>query len=259
MRPSTCLWGVGRLLGGPSDVEGYSPPPQVRASGGARPPTTPPTAAAGHIRQCCRGQDEGWGCPTPQFLHLHPGNGDHHHGAPVAHHSGNQSHKCTRSDTIGGRRATKPNDLHVSSPSTTIPHVTVQSPHPPQTTEVTRTTGAPAPSGAGTPRSPRRERASKRAAQRHQPQHHTPTAVGEHQASPAGRENMPCHTNTATAGARPEQSLGTMRQQKGPGSGPAGNPGPHPQTPPDTSTRGHRPAAPTGAHLEPHQHHSPPV
>ena len=70
---------------------------------------------------------------------------------------------------------------------------------------------------------------------------------------------MPSHTNAATASARPEQPLGTMRSPTGPGPGPAGDPGPQPQTPADASTRGHQPAAPTQANPEPQPHHSPPV
>ena len=65
---------------------------------------------------------------------------------------------------------------------------------------------------------------------------------------------MPNPTDTATTSAPPEQPLGTMRPQTGPGPGLAGNLGPA-----DASTRGHRPAAPTHANLEPHPHHSPPV
>ena len=145
------------------------------------------------------------------------------------------------------------------SPPTSTPHATAHSPHRPQTTEATRTTGSPAPSGAGTPQSPRQERAAKKATQRHPPQHHAATATREHQASPARRGNMPSHMNTTTTSARPEQPLGTMRPQTGPGPGPACDPGPQPQTPPDASTRGQRPAAPTQANPEPHPHHSPPV
>ena len=70
---------------------------------------------------------------------------------------------------------------------------------------------------------------------------------------------MPSQRNTATTRARPVQALGTMRPQKGPGQGPAGNPGPEPQTPPDASTCGQRPAAPTDANPKPHPQHSPPV
>ena len=146
-----------------------------------------------------------------------------------------------------------------SSQSTSTFRATVHSPHQPETTGATRTTGVPAPSGAGTPQSPRQECASKRAGQQHQPQHQAATAIRERQTSPAGSKTMPSHTNTATASAQPEQPLGTMRPQTGPGLGPAGDPGPQPQTPPDASTRGHRPAARTEANPEPDPHHSPPV
>ena len=54
---------------------------------------------------------------------------------------------------------------------------------------------------------------------------------------------MPSHTNMATASARPEQPLGTVRRQTSPGPGPAGDPGPQPKTRPDASTRGHQSAA----------------
>ena len=70
---------------------------------------------------------------------------------------------------------------------------------------------------------------------------------------------MPSHRNTATASARPEHPLGTVRTQTSPGPGPAGDPGRQPQTPPDASTRGHQPAAPTQATREPHPHHCPPI
>ena len=146
-----------------------------------------------------------------------------------------------------------------SSPCSSILHGTVHPPHRPQASDAIRTTGVPAPSGAGTQQSPRHERASKRAAQRHEPQHHAATATREHRASPAGRRTMPSHTNMATAGARPEERLGTVRPQTSPGPGPTGDPGPQPQTPPDASTCGQQPAAPTPANLEPHSHHSPPV
>ena len=145
------------------------------------------------------------------------------------------------------------------SPSTSIPRAYIHSPHRPQTTDATQTVGDPAPSGAGTPQSPRQELASKRAAQRHQPQHHAATEIREHQASPAGRGTMPSHRNTATANARPEQPLGTTRPPTGPGPGPAGNTDPQPQTPPDASTRGHRPAPLAQANAELHPHGSPQV
>ena len=91
------------------------------------------------------------------------------------------------------------------------------------------------------------------------PQHEAATATREHQAPLAGRGRKPSHTNTATTSSRPEQPLGIMRPQTGPGPGPAGYPHPQPETPPDASTRGHWPAAPTQAKPEPQPHHNPPV
>ena len=70
---------------------------------------------------------------------------------------------------------------------------------------------------------------------------------------------MPSHTNTATASARPEQPVGTVRPQRSQGPGPADDPGQQPQTPTDASTRGHQPAAWTQANPELHPHHSPPL
>ena len=54
-----------------------------------------------------------------------------------------------------------------SGPSPSAPHAPVTSPNRQHTADVTRTADAPAPSRAGAPRSPRQERASKQAAQRH--------------------------------------------------------------------------------------------
>ena len=146
-----------------------------------------------------------------------------------------------------------------SRPSTSAPQATIHLPHRMQATEATRTAGVLGPSGAGTPQSCRQERASKRAAQRHQLPHHAATAIWEHRASPAGRETMPSHTNAATAGAQLEQPLGTVRPPTSRRPGPTGDPGPRPQTPPDACTRGHQPAAPAQANPESHPHHSPPV
>ena len=69
---------------------------------------------------------------------------------------------------------------------------------------------------------------------------------------------MPSHTNTAITSARPEQPLGTMGPQTGPGPGPAGDSGQQPQTPLDAWTRVHRPAAPKQADLEPNPHQNRP-
>ena len=72
-----------------------------------------------------------------------------------------------------------------------------------------------------------------------------PQQPQKQQASPARGDNMPSNTNMATTSARPEQPLGIMRPQTGPGPRPAGDPGPQPETPPDASTHGHWSAAPT--------------
>ena len=150
-----------------------------------------------------------------------------------------------------------------SSPFASTPHATVNSPHRPQATDATRTTGVPAPSGAGTPQSPGQERASKQAAQRHQPQHHAATAVREHRASRAGSGAVLSPTNTAAVGNRPEQPLGSAHPQMGRAPGPKGDPAPQPQTPPDASTRGRQPAArqaaTTQAQLEPRLRHGTPI
>ena len=84
--------------------------------------------------------------------------------------------------------------------SASTPHATINSPHRPQADDATPTTGVAAPSGAGTPQNTRQERASKRAAQRHQPQHHALTAVREHRASPARSRAVLSPTNTAAVG-----------------------------------------------------------
>ena len=150
-----------------------------------------------------------------------------------------------------------------SGSSTSAPRAAVNSPHRPQATDATLTAGIPAPSGAGTPQSPHQESSSKRAAQRHQPQQHAATEIPEHRASPAGRGTMPSPTNTAAAGTRPEQPLGTVHLQTSPGPGFKGDPAPQPQTAPEASTPGRQPAAcqaaGTQAHPEPHPHHSPQI
>ena len=166
------------------------------------------------------------------------------------HHQGSARHKAGR----------PPRPLAHPPP---CPDATVNSPRRPQATDATRTTGVPAPSGAGTPQSPRQERASKRAAQRHQPQHHAATALRVHRASPAGRGPVPSPKNRAAAGTRPEQPLSNVHPQTSPGRGRLGYPAPQPQTPPDASTRGPQPparqVAATQAHPERRPHHGPPI
>ena len=143
-----------------------------------------------------------------------------------------------------------------SSPSTSSPNATINSPHRPHATGATQTTGVPAPSGADTPQRTRQERASKQAAQRHQPHHHAATAIREHRASSAGRGAVPSPTNTAA-------TLGTAQRQMSPAPGPTGDPAQQLQTPPDASTRGRQPAASqavaTQAHSEPRPHHGTPI
>ena len=121
-----------------------------------------------------------------------------------------------------------------SSPSASSPHASGNSPHRQHAANATRTTGVPAPSGAGAPQSPRQERASKQVAQRHQPQHHTATAIREHRASPAKSGALPSPTNTAAVGTQPEQAPGNAHQQMGPASGPYRRPG---STIPNTTGR----------------------
>ena len=95
------------------------------------------------------------------------------------------------------------------SPSTSAPPTPVAAPHQQHATGATRTTGDPAPSRAGTPQSPRQERASKRAAQRQPTQHHTTTGDRGHGASPAGGGTTPSPTNTGAVGTQPQQPPGT--------------------------------------------------
>ena len=147
-----------------------------------------------------------------------------------------------------------------SSPSTSAPPTPVATPHQQRAADATRTTDTPAPSRAGTPQSPRQERASKRAAQRQPPQHHTATGIQGHRASPAGGGAVHSPTNTGAVGTRPEQPLGTAHPHREPTPSPTGSP--QPQTPPGASAHGQRPAASqaaaTQAHPEPRPHHGTP-
>ena len=86
------------------------------------------------------------------------------------------------------------------SPSTSAPPTPVATPHQQRATDPTLTTSAPAPSRAGTQQSPRQERASKRAAQRQPPQHHTATGIQGHRASLARSGAIPSFTHTRAEG-----------------------------------------------------------
>ena len=73
--------------GGLSHVEGHPPPTQPPADGAACPAAARPAAAAGHVRQCGSGQDDGQGYPARRLIILLPENRDHHHPtAPVPRH-----------------------------------------------------------------------------------------------------------------------------------------------------------------------------
>ena len=149
-----------------------------------------------------------------------------------------------------------------SGPSTSAPNAPVTTPHRQHAANATQTTDAPAPSRAGAPRSPRQERASKRAAQRHQQQHNAATGIQGHRASPAGSRAVPSPRNTGAVGTRPEQPPGTAHLHMDPAPSPTGSPGPQPQTPTCASTHSHQPAASraaaTQAHLEPRPRHGTP-
>ena len=163
---------------------------------------------------------------------------------------------ATRATNVGARTwATK--SCTSSSSSTSAPPTTVDTPHQQRATDATRTTGDPAPLRAGTPQSPRQERASKRAAQRQPPQHHTATEIQGQRASPAGSGAIPSPTNTGAVGTHPEQPPGTAHPHREPAPSPTGSP--PPLTPPVASVHGSQPAtsqaAATQAHPEPRPHH----
>ena len=149
---------------------------------------------------------------------------------------------------------------HPPAHPTPPPPTPVATPHQQRAADATLTTDAPAPSRAGTPQSPRQERASKRAAQRHPPQHHTATGIQGHQASPAGGGAVPSPTNTGAVGTRPEQPSSSEHPNWGPNTSPTGSP--QPQTPPGASAHIHQPAASqvaaTQAHPEPRPRHGTP-
>ena len=140
------------------------------------------------------------------------------------------------------------------------PPTPVATPHQQRAAEAARTTDAPAPSRAGPSQSLRQEHASKRAAQRQLPQHHTATGIQGHQASPAESGAEPSPTNTGAVGTQPEQPPGTAHPHREPTPSPTGSS--QPQTPPGASAHGHWPAASqaaaTQAQLEPRPHHGTP-
>ena len=167
---------------------------------------------------------------------------------------------ATRAMNVRARASPAATSSTSFGPSTSTPPTPVATPHQQRAADATRTTDAPARSRAGTPQSPRQERASKRAAQRNPPQHHPATGIQGHRASHAGSGAVPSPTNTGAAGTRPEQPPGTANPHREPTSSPTGSP--QPQTPPGASARGHQPAAgqaaATQAQPEPRPRHGAP-
>ena len=145
-------------------------------------------------------------------------------------------------------------------PSTSAPPAPAAEPHQQHAADATRTTGGPAPSGAGTPQSPRQERASKRAAQRQPTQRHAATGSRGDLASPARSGALPGPTNTGAVGTQPGQPPGTAHPHRVPAPSPTRSP--QPLTPPVPPAHGPRPAASqaatTQAHPKPRPHHGAP-
>ena len=201
----------------------------------------------------------GGGAPHNSSSNLHPVNCDHHQRATVGQHSGNQGHRCTRSGTIGDRRATKLNDLHV------LECIPLHSPHHhPLTTPAAdhrshRHYGRSGTIGGRKDTKPPARTCIQTGGT-------TTAAAARHRRSDPGAPVITCreekHAQPHEYGNRKRQARATPRHHaptNGPRPGPRRRPGSQPQTPLDVSTRGHRPAAPTRAYPKPHPHHSPPV
>ena len=266
-RPRRRWWRVGGILslqrghdpggdreadGGLPHVGGHPPPTQTPATGTACPAAARPAAAAGHVRQCGSGQDDGQRYPARRLTLLLPENRDITTPRPRS-----RATTATRAMNVRARAPSTATSSTSSGPSTPAPPTPVATPHQQRAADATRTTDAPAPSRAGTPQSPQQERASKRAAQRHPPQRHAATGIQGHRASAAGSRAVLSAKNTAAVGTRPEQPPGTAHPHREPTPSPTGNP--QPQTPPGASAHGHQPAAShaaaTQAHPEPRRRH----
>ena len=167
---------------------------------------------------------------------------------------------ATRATNVRARARPTATSPTSSGPSTSVPPTPVATPHHQRAADAARTTDAPAPLRAGTPQSPQQERASKRAAQRNQPQHHPATGIQGHRASPAGSGAVPNPMNTGAVGTKPEQPPSTAHPHREPTPSPTGSP--QPQQPPGASAHGHQPAAgqaaATQAHPEPRPRHGTP-
>ena len=167
---------------------------------------------------------------------------------------------ATRATNLRARAPPAATSSTSSGPSTSAPPTPVATRHQQRAADATRTTNAPAPLRAGTPQSPRQERASKQAAQRNRPHHHPATGIQGHQASRAGSGAVPSPTNTGAVGTLPEQPPSTANPHRKPTLSHTARPGP--QTPPGASAHGHQPAAgqaaATQAHPEPRPRHGTP-
>ena len=184
--------------GGLPHVEGHPPSTQPRIADTAHPAAARPATTTRHIRQCSSGQDDGQRYPARRLILLPPENQrNHHHPPPRSRATTATRATNVRARTSAGTSSTSPN------PSTSPPPTPAAEPHQQHAADTTRTTGDLAPSRAGTPKSPRQERASKRAVQRQPTQHHAATGSQGQRASPARSGALPGPTNTGAVGTQP--------------------------------------------------------
>ena len=162
----------------------------------AKRPAHPPPPSRGQGPICYREdhtprtRDQGSPHPTPALR-------NHHHPPPRSRATTATRATNVRARTSAGTSPTSPN------PSTSPPPTPAAEPHQQHAADTTRTTGDLAPSRAGTPKSPRQERASKRAVQRQPTQHHAATGSQGQRASPARSGALPGPTNTGAVGTQP--------------------------------------------------------
>ena len=241
--------------GGLPHVEGHTPSTQPRIADTAHPAAARPATTTGHIRQCSGCQDDGQRYPARRLILLPPENHRNHHQPPPR----SSATTATRATNVRARTSAATSSTS-PDPSTSAPPTSAAEPHQQHAADATRTTGGPAPSRAGTPQSPRQERASKRAAQRQPTQHHAATGSRRHLASPARSGALPGPTNTGAVGTQPGQPPGTAHPHRVPAPSPTGSP--QPLTPPVAPSHGPRPAASqaatTQAHPEPRPQHGAP-
>ena len=200
-------------------MEGHTPSPQPPIADTAHPAAARPATTTGHIRQCSGGEDDGQRYPVGRLILLPPENHRNHPTPPPQSHATTVGRATNvRARTSAAMSSTSPD------PSTSAPPTPAAEPHQQHAADATRTTGGPAPSRAGTPQSPRQERASKRAAQRQPTQHHATTGSRGHLASPARSGAPPGPTNTGAVGTQPGQPPGTAYPHRVPAPSPTGSP-----------------------------------